>query len=141
MNFRGNKTNTFIEEKEKYQNKEIEKGLLNDIEKRIPKISEKELCLNSNLTLEETAIQLDVPKHILSQYLNEKLKISFSTYINRLRVEKAKVFLKTKTKFTIEGIGYESGFNSKSTFFTTFKKHTGKTPSQFKKSIDFSSNL
>ena len=140
--FKSNKTTTFFEEKEKYQNKEIEKEILDKIENGLLKIIEKELFLDPNLTLKETATELDVPKHILSQYLNEKLGKSFSTFINELRIEKAKEFLQTKKNFTIESIGYESGFNSKSTFFTAFKKLTGQTPSEYQKqSIGFSSTL
>ena len=139
--FKNSKTSTFFEEKDKYQNKIIEKGLLDRIVNGMPKIIEKELFLDPNITLKEVAIELGIPKHILSQYLNEKLGKSFSTYINELRIEKAKGFLQTKTYFTIESIGYESGFNSKSTFFTAFKKVTGQTPSEYQKSIGFSSTL
>ena len=74
-----------------------------------------------------------ISKNILSQYLNEKINKSFSTFINELRIEKAKEFLTAKTNYTIEGIGYESGFKSKSTFFTAFKKHTGQTPLEYQK--------
>ena len=35
--------------------------------------------------------------------------------------------------YNIEIIGLESGFNSKTSFFTTFKKVTGMTPNQYKK--------
>lgn len=139
--FKSTKTTTFFEGKEKYQNKEIEKGILDKIENGFPKIFEKELFLDPNITLEETAKELSVPKHILSQYLNEKLGKSFSTFINELRIEKAKEFLQTKRNFTIESIGYESGFSSKSTFFTAFKKLTGQTPFEYQKSINFSSTL
>ena len=83
------------------------------------------------------AKELNVPKHILSQYMNDRLNKSFSTFINELRVEKAKEFLRTKTNLTIESIGYESGFNSKSTFFTAFKKFTEQTPSEYQKNIGF----
>ncbi len=139
--FKSTKTTTFFEKKEKYQNKKIEKEILDKIENGFPKIIEKELFLDPNITLKEVAIELGIPKHILSQYLNEKLEKSFSTYINELRIEKAKEFLQTKTNFTIESVGYESGFNSKSTFFTAFKKVTGQTPSEYQKSIGFSSTL
>jgi AraC-like DNA-binding protein len=139
--FKNSKTSIFFEEKDKYQNKIIEKGLLDRIVNGMPKIIEKELFLDPNITLKEVAIELGIPKHILSQYLNEKLGKSFSTYINELRIEKAKEFLQTKMNFTIESVGYESGFNSKSTFFTAFKKVTGQTPSEYQKSIGFSSTL
>lgn len=130
--FKNNKQTTFFEEKEKYQNKDIEKDMLEKIETGLSTIVDKELFLDPDITLQKMAKELNVTKHILSQYLNDNLKKSFSTFINELRIEKAKEFLQTKTNLTIEGIGYESGFNSKSTFFTAFKKHTGQTPSSFK---------
>lgn len=139
--FKNNKATTFFEEKEKYQNKEIEEGLLENVKNGLLKVVDNELFLDPNITLQKIAKELGVPKHTLSQYLNEEQGKSFSTFINKLRVEKAKEFLQTKTNFTIESIGYESGFNSKSTFFTAFKKFTGQTPSEYKKSIGFSSDL
>jgi len=139
--FKSNNTSTFFEEKKKYQNKDIEGDLLGNIKNGLPKIVDNELFLDPNITLQKTAKELGVPKHTLSQYLNEEQGKSFSTFINELRVEKAKEYLQTKTNFTIESIGYESGFNSKSTFFTAFKKFTGQTPSEYKKSIGFSSDL
>lgn len=139
--FKNNKTTTFFEEKERYQNKKIDEDLLKNIKNRLPKIVDNELYLDSNITLQKTAKELCVPKHTLSRYLNEKQGKSFSTFINELRVEKAKEFLRTKTNFTIENIGYESGFNSKSAFFTSFKKLTGQTPSEYKKNKGISSTL
>ncbi len=139
--FKNNKATTFFEEKEKYQNKEIEEGILENVKNGLLEVVDNELFLDPNITLQKIAKELGVPKHTLSQYLNEEQGKSFSTFINKLRVEKAKEFLQTKTNFTIESIGYESGFNSKSTFFTAFKKFTGQTPSEYKKSIGFSSDL
>ncbi|WP_340067293.1 helix-turn-helix domain-containing protein [Ascidiimonas aurantiaca] len=139
--FKNNETTTFFEVKEKYQNKEIEEGLLENVKNGLPKVVDNELFLDPNITLQKTAKELGVPKHTLSQYLNEEQGKSFTTFINELRVNKAKELLQTKTNFTIESIGYESGFNSKSTFFTAFKKFTGQTPSQYQKSIGFSSDL
>lgn len=129
-----NENSTFFEEKEKYKNKEIDKETIQLIEQKFPLIVEKELFLNPNFTLEEAAKELKMTKHILSQYVNEILGKSFSNLIKEYRVEKAKQLLETSTNYTIESLGYDSGFNSKSTFFTAFKKITGLTPAEYQKS-------
>lgn len=131
--FKTKKESAFFEEKEKYKNKEIDKETESAIQQGLSRIVERELYLNPNFTLEEAAKEIKIKKHVLSQYLNEILSKSFSTLINEYRVEKAKVLLATEFNLTAEGIGYNSGFSSKSTFFTTFKKVTGKTPTEYQK--------
>lgn len=88
---------------------------------------------DSSLKLTEVANQMNVLPHYLSQFLNDNLEKSFSMYINEYRIDEAKHLLVTNDLYTIEAIGYECGFNSKSTFFTVFKKVAGVTPSQYKK--------
>lgn len=132
--YRNKKGNSFFEEKEKYKNAKLENETVVLIASKINLIKEKELYLNSKITLTQTAKELNIPKHHLSQYLNNNLNKSFSLFINELRIEKAKELLKTPNPYTIETIGYECGFNSKSTFHTTFKKITGETPYSFQKS-------
>lgn len=60
----------------------------------------------------------------------------FFDFINEYRIEKAKKILKdpTQKELTILEILYQVGFNSKSSFSTSFKKYTGKTPTEFRKS-------
>ena len=132
--FKNNKTSTFFHEKEKYKYKAIEQGKLKGIERSMAALIEKGVFLDPNVTLEGSAKQLNIPKHTLSQYVNETLGKSFTQFINELRVEKAKEYLLVKNNYTIESIGYESGFNSKSTFFKAFKKTTGQTPLDYQKS-------
>lgn len=129
-----NESTSFFEEKEKYKNKEIDKNTLQLIEQKFSLIVDKELFLNPNFTLEDAAKELKITKHILSQYVNEILGKSFSSLIREYRVEKAKQLLETETNYTIESLGYDSGFNSKSTFFTAFKKITGSTPAEYQRS-------
>ncbi|WP_442588287.1 helix-turn-helix domain-containing protein [Pedobacter sp. AW31-3R] len=129
-----NSTETAISiEKEKYKNKEIDKETLDSIDQKLSIIIEKELFLNPNFSLEEASKELKLTKHILSQYVNEVLGKSFSNLIKEYRVEKAKKLLETEKNYTIESLGYDSGFNSKSTFFTAFKKVTGLTPAEYQK--------
>mgnify|MGYP001797330743 CR=1 FL=1 len=91
------------------------------------------LFKNPNLILRDLATELNIPEHQLSQLVNDNLKLGFSNYINNYRVEEAKKMLLVNNKITIEAIGYEAGFNSKASFFTTFKARTGTTPNQFRK--------
>ncbi|CAH0172088.1 helix-turn-helix domain-containing protein [Chryseobacterium sp. Bi04] len=90
--------------------------------------------LDSELNLIKLAETLEVSSHQLSYAINTGFGKNFFQYVNGYRVEYAKVLLKdTDSKFSILGIAYESGFNSKTSFNTTFKKLTGQTPSEFKK--------
>ena len=131
--FRNSRETIFFQEKEKYKNKAIDRKTLNLIEQKLTIIVEKELFLDPNFTLEIAAKELQVTKHVLSQYINENLGKSFSNLIKEYRIEKAKQLLQTESNFTIEGLGYDSGFSSKSTFFTAFKKITGFTPAEYQK--------
>ena len=133
--FRNNEESAFFDEKEKYKNKEINEEMQLLMDQKLAVITEKELYLNPNFSLEEAAKELKVTKHILSQYVNEILGKSFSNLIKEYRVEKAKKLLETEKNYTIESLGYDSGFNSKSTFFTAFKKITGLTPAEYQKSL------
>ncbi|WP_421944226.1 helix-turn-helix domain-containing protein [Pedobacter sp.] len=131
--FRNSKEQTFFREKEKYKNKELDEDTRDLIAEKLKVIIENELFLKPNFSLDEAAKELKVTKHILSQYVNEILGKSFSNLINEYKIDKAKRLLETQKNYTIESLGYDSGFNSKSTFFTAFKKITGLTPSEYQK--------
>lgn len=74
--------------------------------------------------------------HHVSQVLNEKLNKSFFELLASYRVEKAKKIINEdiENKLTIEEISEIVGYNSKTAFNNVFKKLTGKTPSEFRKS-------
>ncbi|MNR66287.1 DNA-binding transcriptional activator FeaR [compost metagenome] len=59
----------------------------------------------------------------------------FFDFVNEYRIEKAKEILKDplQKELTILEILYKVGFNSKSSFSSSFKKYTGKTPTDFRK--------
>ena len=118
---------------EKYKNKKISPDTQKHIAQKLTLITEKELYLNPDFSLEMASKELNISKHILSQYVNEVLGKSFSTLIKEYRVEKAKQLIVNDKNFTMEGLGYDSGFSSKSTFFIAFKAITGLTPAEFQK--------
>lgn len=92
----------------------------------------KSLYRNPNLKLADVAKALGTSPHNLSSLLNEQLGHGFPHFLNRHRIEQAKALILTNQTDTLEAIGYDSGFNSKSTFFSAFKKITGTTPARFK---------
>ncbi len=96
------------------------------------------LFTNRELNLKNLAGALSISPHHLSQVLNEKLGQNFFDFVNRYRVEEAQRKLKDPLKrhFTILSIAHEVGFNNKASFNAAFKKHTGKTPSQFRESSE-----
>ncbi|WP_223033362.1 helix-turn-helix domain-containing protein [Hanstruepera marina] len=91
--------------------------------------------LNPSLSVEELASQINVPTKELSILINHDLNQHFFDFVNSYRIEKAKELLISPEKkdFTILEILYEVGFNSKSSFNTAFKKYTGKTPTEYRK--------
>jgi AraC-like DNA-binding protein len=99
---------------------------------------QKQLYLNSKLTITDAARAIGTNRTYLSSYLNNELKMTFYDFVNSMRIEMiAKQLLKEKVRnFTIEEIAQESGFNSVSTFHRAFLKYTGKTPNDFRKTID-----
>ncbi|WP_127023531.1 helix-turn-helix domain-containing protein [Flagellimonas beolgyonensis] len=115
----------------------IERGGYDTFEKIENEIQTSKLYLNPNLTLSSVAKLFDISPGYLSQLMGRYSKNGFNDLINYLRVEESKKMLGNKDfhKYTNVAIGLEAGFNSKSSFFAAFKKHTGKTPNEFRKSI------
>jgi len=125
---------------ENSSSEEVKRKLISDEELLKIKISLQTLMevqkpyLDSELNLIRLAEMLSVSTHHLSYVINTGFGKNFFQYVNEYRVDYAKKLLKEPdSKLSILGIAYESGFNSKTSFNTTFKKVTGQTPSEFKK--------
>jgi AraC-like DNA-binding protein len=102
---------------------------------RITALMEVEkLYQETELTLHQLATKLEVPTYQVSQALNDGMKKNFYDLVNGYRVEEAKrLLLDSKNRnYTILSVGFEAGFNSKTTFNTVFKKFTGLTPTDYR---------
>ena len=97
-------------------------------------IKSKKKYLSTKYTLQDLAKDTELSSSTLSLIINNVAKKSFTDYLNEMRIDLAKTLLLDSeySDYTITSIGLESGFNSKSTFYTVFKKHTGHTPVEFK---------
>lgn len=90
--------------------------------------------LEPELTLRALARRLGVGERDLSHVLNHHLGQHFFDFINAARIAHAMQLIRedgARLKTLID-IAYASGFNSKSSFNTAFKKHAGQTPSAFR---------
>jgi AraC-like DNA-binding protein len=124
----------FYVDSHKYVNKKIQEGKANTLFQLLEKqMLEKQLYKNPNLVLGDLAKEINTGSHQLSQILNDNIGKSFTTYINEYRIEEACNLMLTDNRLSLEGIGFEVGFNSKSTFFSTFKKFKNTTPAAFQK--------
>jgi AraC-like DNA-binding protein len=97
----------------------------------------KKPYLDPDLTLPKLAESLGVPTHHLSQVINEMHGSNFFDFINKFRVEEVKRKIQDPNfqNYSLLGIAFESGFNSKSAFNRVFKNLTGTTPSKFRSSL------
>lgn len=93
--------------------------------------------LDPELNLPKLASLLNVSTHFLSRVINKGMNENFFLFINRYRVEESKKQLSDPNKqhYNILQIAFDSGFNSKSTFNSVFKKTTGLSPSEFQKKV------
>jgi AraC-like DNA-binding protein len=96
----------------------------------------QEPYLDASLSIYQLARQVNIPMRELSLLINYKLNKHFFDFVNEYRVKRAMEILRNPqhSKMTVLEILYEVGFNSKSSFNTVFKKYTGKTPTQYRKS-------
>jgi AraC-like DNA-binding protein len=93
--------------------------------------------LNRDLNIHDLSLQTGIPRHYITQVLNEKYGRNFFTFINEYRVKEVIERLSDPrfNHYTILAIAYDSGFNSKTTFNSIFKTITGKTPSQHREEL------
>ncbi|MEM7548989.1 MAG: helix-turn-helix transcriptional regulator [Bacteroidota bacterium] len=126
-------TGPFFEEHIKYGDKKIDEFEAKEIIDKLDHLlAEEKLFKDADLKIADVAKRLRISPHYLSQLLNDNAGRSFSSHINIYRIEEAKSLLIKDKHFTTEAVGYQCGFNSKSTFFSVFKKITGLTPASYR---------
>jgi AraC-like DNA-binding protein len=98
-------------------------------------MTEKEPFLDSDLTIQKLASEIEFSQKELSTLINHHIGKHFFDFINEYRVLKAMAILKNPSEknITILEILYQVGFNSKSSFNTAFKKQCNLTPLEYRK--------
>jgi len=113
------------------------------LRKIIDSMESEHLYLDPLLTQNKLSEKLGINRFYISQVINEYLGKSFPDFVNAYRVKKTKALLKSDKGqyYTLLAIAYESGFNSKTSFNIVFKKHTGHTPSAYRKLLQEKAKL
>lgn len=98
-------------------------------------IENEKLYLDSELNLLKLADRMRISTHQLSYVINNGVGENFFHFINKYRVRNAEELLTNENydHLTIVAVGFDSGFNSKTAFNTTFKKITSFTPTELRK--------
>jgi AraC-like DNA-binding protein len=90
--------------------------------------------LEPDLSLGELAQKLAIQSAQLSQVINSCARVNFYDFVNGYRIRAAQnLLLEGASRWSILDIALEAGFNSKSTFYTQFRKHVGMTPTAFRR--------
>lgn len=98
-------------------------------------MEEGQFYLNQDLSIHDFAKEINISARTISTCINKTFGFNFNEWVNNYRVEKALEILQDKANnhLSIEGIGTDSGFKSRSAMYIAFKKKTGKTPGTFRK--------
>ena len=120
----------------KYAKTRLEEDDLRELVQRMQEFMTNEtLYTDPDLSLEDFAGRLDVPPHRVSQALNRGLDRNFFRFVNdyRVRAVQAALVSEDYRDQTVLEIALRCGFNSKASFNSVFKQHTGVTPSAYRK--------
>lgn len=92
-----------------------------------------EKAYNENITLEDISRDLHLSKSYISRLFTGQLGISFSNYINSIRIEET-IKLLTTTDMSITDICFATGFSSTRTFNRVFLGRIGVSPKEYRES-------
>lgn len=120
-----------------YKKSALDETKMDAYESSIRAFMEKsKIYLEPEISLEDLSERSKIPKHHITQVLNEHLHKNFYTFINEYRIQEAVTKLNDPgLDINILSLAYDCGFNSKSSFNNYFKKITGQTPSGYRKNI------
>lgn len=120
----------------KYESSSLSEAEMQSLFDNISRLmTEEKVYLEPELKVKHLADQLDTTSHNISQTINSKAGKSFYDFVNHHRLSHFKALLLNpeNRKFTILGLGFDSGFNSKASLNRIFKNLEGITPKEFQK--------
>jgi len=121
-------------ESEKYRKSKLSQEQSELLKTKLVALMEKqEPYLENGITLPQLANLMGCTPNNLSQVINDGFGKSFFDFINEYRITHAKQQLLSPERVSVLQVSMNAGFNSKSAFYTAFRKEVGMTPSQYRK--------
>ncbi len=127
-------SNGHQEDPPKKQMAPLEAAYLSSIRDKLERcMAEQRPYLSKDFNLTELSVLVRIPVHHLAYFFREEKGQSFTNYRNRWRIEHAKGLIhKGRAKeLTLEAIGTLSGFSSRASFITAFKRFEGVPPHDY----------
>jgi len=93
-----------------------------------------DLNLDQDLSLDIISSKFNMDKYFLCRYFKKNTGLTVIEYVNQMRVIRSEKLL-MQNKHTITEICFMVGFNNLTHFERTFKKYTGKSPRNYRKSL------
>jgi len=91
--------------------------------------------IDTNISLKEISKGLEISPSYLSREFSKYFEdLSFGEYIRKQRIEKA-IELMPSPLYSLTEIAYLTGFSDQSHFTRIFQKHTGQSPSVFRRKL------
>ncbi len=129
-------TGLIISKNIKYKSSNINQKRSQEIFIQAKKITEQtKLYKEPDFKMTDLAEKVNVPSYLLSNAINQHTGKTFTDFINQMRIDEAVNLMSNgmNEHLTLEAIGYEVGFNSRSSFYSAFKKIKNSSPSVLKK--------
>ncbi len=125
--------------RQKYSSSALDQQKLDHLESSLNSLMENEqLYCEPQLSIDMLASRMELPPRSVSQLINQRKGMNFFDYINRLRINEVCRQL-SNTDRTVLEIMYDTGFNSKSSFHTAFRKIMQMTPTEYRKKMSSTS--
>lgn len=124
----------------KYEKAKISDELLLEYDKRIVEvIINSKMFLKPDLKLDDLATQTKISRYYLGQYFSRVHNLNFNQYINKLRIEYVLQYIleqKDMYNLTVNDLLAISAFNSRTSFFRSFKEFVGVPPSEYLEKLE-----
>lgn len=102
------------------------------LRQRIERLMNEELLyLQPNLKIADLSAKLATNRNYIYQAINREMKMSFSEYINRMRVTYAKTLMDKNPRMSLTDVAESSGFNSATSFYRNFKLYMHIGPKEY----------